>query len=89
MRSEERFRVTYDAASDVLYLHVRAGIPAISSEGEPGVFWRYSGDGDIVGVTVIDFETYWGPRIDQLIDDVAQRLRLPRRAVREGLTHVH
>jgi hypothetical protein len=68
------FRVTYDRSSDVLYVARRSGIPARSHEGDPGLIWRYDTvSGDLIGLTIVDFERYWGGRREQLIGQISRR----------------
>ena len=76
------FRVTYDRSSDVLYVTRRPGVPARSREGDPGLVWRFDTvSGDLVGLTVIDFERYWAGRREHLAAQIPQRFGItPREA---------
>ena len=70
--------VNYDRASDVLYLGIRPGRQAVSKEGLPGVLWRYDvKDGEVVGVTILDFGYYWGSRISELASDISTHIGMP------------
>jgi uncharacterized protein YuzE len=84
------WRVRYDRSSDVLYVSKRPGVPARSREREPGVIWRYDVQrGDLIGVTVIDFATYWGGnRRSELIHLIASRFALSDQAAREMLDSI-
>ena len=87
--SSPSFSVTYDRISDVLYVSTRPGIPARSQEEEPGVIWRYDTErGDLIGVTIVDFASHWRPRQAELINEMASRFALSRRAVRDVLNRV-
>jgi Protein of unknown function (DUF2283) len=79
-------RSTYDHAADVLYLTTRPDARARSREEQPGLVWRYSvNDGELIGLTVVDFSTYWGERRPELIGRVAERFSLPARDAQEAL----
>ena len=70
-------RVRYDRESDVLYISTQPGKRGIAEETLPGVLWRYEvAGGNIVGVTILDFSSYWKPRLDELVHDLEKRLRI-------------
>ena len=78
-------QTAYDRESDVLYITAKRA-PADSREGMPGLFWRYSlNDGDLVGVTVFDYQTYWHPRIDVLAKQLATRFHLTNKSAKKVL----
>ena len=78
--------VTYDHNSDVLYVSRRPGAPARSREEAPGVVWRYDVErGDLIGVTIIDFATYWGPRRSELAKQIAVRFEMSREEAQDML----
>ena len=82
-------RISYDQDGDVLYIVTRPNTAAISREGAPGVMWRYAIDGgSLVGVTVIDFEFYWKPRLAELARDVAQHLHIGKSTAKNMLEGV-
>ena len=67
--------VLYDEDSDVLYISTRPGKYGVVKESLPGVLWRYEpDDGNIVGVTIVDFSFYWKPRLDALTHDLVDHL---------------
>lgn len=71
-------QVSYDSFADVLYVTIR-DVPAISREEDaPGVYWRYdmSDKRTLVGVTIIDFESYWAQHIDDLIKVIAAKFNV-------------
>jgi uncharacterized protein YuzE len=46
---------TYDELGDVLYLHVGEPQAALESDGTPeGHAVRYGGDGDVIGITIVN-----------------------------------
>jgi uncharacterized protein YuzE len=82
--------VRYDRASDVLYIATRPGRPAVSKEGLPGVLWRYdAADGEIVGVTIMDFGYYWASRTSELASDIAAHIPVTSRTAKTILEGVH
>jgi uncharacterized protein YuzE len=88
--TSDQFRVVYDPGADVLYLTTNRNAPSVVREGDPGLLWRYSVNGDdLVGVTVMDFDAYWRERIDTLVDQVAARFHVARAAAAGALDEVH
>lgn len=82
----DHFRVRYDSASDVLYITTEAFGPAYGEEDAPGVFWRYlDADGTLVGVTVLDFGSYWKPRLPSLVEQISQHFHVPTKDARSVL----
>lgn len=73
MVKAKTFRVTYDAAADVLYIsHLRA--PAVRSlEDEKGAVWRYAEDDQLVGVTLADFADIWIDDQPALASELSRR----------------
>ncbi len=83
---------TYDRTADTLYVTFkRAGHPAVGrEEGEPGVYWRYDlKSGKLIGVTILDFEEFWRPQLDQLIDALATKFSISRDEASNVLKTVH
>lgn len=66
MANTKTFQVTYDSDSDVLYIHYRKIPAARGIEDDEGVVWRYDSTGELIGVTVVDFESYWSGHRSQL-----------------------
>jgi uncharacterized protein YuzE len=84
--SESELKVTYDRASDVLYLTTRPGVPARSRHGRMGLVLRYDVETDEpIGVTVVDFAEFWRHRIDELVDEIAAHLRTSRHIAYEAV----
>jgi hypothetical protein len=72
-------RARIDRGADVLYVTGRPGVPARSREEEPGLVWRYASDtGELVGLTIVDFSTYWAERRAELISRIAGRFMIDR-----------
>lgn len=82
-------QVSYDRHADVLYITVKRA-PADSREDLPGLLWRYSlKDGDLVGLTIMDYASYWQPRLDELIKQLADRFQMSSSSAREVLKNAH
>jgi hypothetical protein len=85
----DNLEIRYDRLADVLYITRRA-VPARSKEVRPGMYLRYGLDrGDVVGLTILDYSTYWRPRFEELVDQVAQGFSLPREVAQSVLTRQH
>ena len=81
--------IVYDRCSDVLYLSTRTKSYAYSSEERPGVVWRYDmKDNSVIGVTIIDYSSYWCPRISDLIREISSRLSMPESHIKDELSKV-
>ena len=87
--SSPNLSVTYDRISDVLYVSRRPGAPARSREEAPGVVWRYDAKrGDLIGVTIIDFATYWRRRRPELVEQIAIRFAMSPKEVQDAFDRV-
>lgn len=85
-----RLTVSYDRHSDVLYLSVGPSKIARSEEEQPGLVWRYDvSSGKVIGLTVVDFSTYWWPRATDLAHQIADRLYLSEKDARNMLREAH
>ncbi len=77
----------YDDKGDVLYLTLQPGKPGIAEETLPGVLWRYSPDTqDLVGITILEFSDYWMEHLDELVQDLDNRLHIGKRKARALLS---
>lgn len=84
--SASNLRVRYDKASDVLYVSKLPGVQAKSREEQPGLVWRYDVEhGNLIGVTIIDFSTYWRKRRPELVKQIAARFVMSTEAARDVL----
>jgi hypothetical protein len=64
----------------------RPGAPARSEEEKPGLVWRYDPEsGDLIGVTIIDFGTFWRRRRTELVEDFASRFQMSTEEARRTL----
>lgn len=73
------FKVRYDHRADVLYITTGSNGPSLATEGEDGIVWRHlSSDGRLVGMTVMDFESYWKQHLSQLTDQLANKFQVPQ-----------
>ena len=71
------FNLEYDHDDDVLYVTKKTNEPAYAQEEEPGVFWRYSAtDNSLVGMTVVDFKSYWQPRVESLMQQFSDHFHV-------------
>lgn len=78
--------ISYDRDSDVLYVSTRPDAPARSEEEKPGLLWRYDPEsGELTGLTIVDFGTFWRRRRRELIQDFASRFRMSREEARHVL----
>ena len=78
--------IFYDRESDVLYISTQPGKLGIARESLPGVLWRYGPkDGEIVGVTILDFSHYWTKRLDDLAHDLEEHLDISSRKAKSLL----
>jgi uncharacterized protein YuzE len=73
------FKVTYDQRADVLYVTTGSNGPSLATEGDDGIVWRHlSADGRLVGMTIMDFESYWKQHLTQLTDQLANKFHVPK-----------
>ena len=85
----DQFRVRYDKDADVLYITTPEYGPASGEEDQPGVYWRYlNSDGTLVGVTVLDYTSYWKPRFKNLVEQFSEHFHVPRQAAARVLSSV-
>jgi hypothetical protein len=84
----EKLQMHYDQAGDVLY--VSLGEPSCGvSEEELGAVWRYDPtSGKLVGVTLVDFATFWRPRLPEIASLIAQRFHRSERETAYQLQQV-
>ena len=63
--------------SDVFYITTEPGVWGVCEESLSGVCWKHALDDDrIVGVTILDFESYWKPRHDELVAELDFHLHI-------------
>jgi uncharacterized protein YuzE len=71
------FYVAYDRGSDVLYISSRREPAARGEEAANGIVWRFSGDGELIGATILDFLDYWIDRQSVLASELSQHFHIP------------
>jgi uncharacterized protein YuzE len=80
------FKVSYDQRADVLYVTTESNGPSLATEGDDGIVWRHlTSDGRLVGMTVLDFESYWKDHLTQLTDQLATRFHVPQHLAKTAL----
>lgn len=84
------FRLRYDSGSDVLYVSIGQAAPAYGEEGDaPGLVWRYrDADNVLIGVTVMDFHSYWKPRFTKLLSEFSEHFGIPKASIRKALDEI-
>jgi hypothetical protein len=79
----------YDEGADVLYVMTPRYGPAYGEEDGPGLVWRYlNTDNSLVGLTIMDYESYWRPRIGELAKVMSERFHLTTNVAREALQRI-
>ena len=80
------FKVSYDQRADVLYVTTESNGPSLATEGDDGIVWRHlTSDGRLVGMTVLDFESYWKNHLTQLTDQLATKFHVPQHLAKTAL----
>ena len=79
----------YDRLADVLYVATNRNGPAIGREGDDGIIWRYlDSDGTIVGMTVMDFDSYWRSHLSELASQLSARFHIAPKQAKRFLEHL-
>jgi hypothetical protein len=81
------FNVTYDRDSDVLYISTRKSPAARGVEDRYGIVWRYDGQGDLIGATVVDFYGSWHTKRPELAYEIARNFQIPEKQARVVVDH--
>jgi uncharacterized protein YuzE len=71
------FNVAYDHDSDVLYVSIRREAAMRGVEDKFGTVWRYDKDGELLGVTIVDFREVWADRGVALAEEISQGFKVP------------
>jgi uncharacterized protein YuzE len=82
------FNVTYDRNSDVLYISARKAPAHRGIEDDQGIVWRYDRDGELIGVTIIDFYDRWYLHRPQLARALSRGFHVPETQAEVILNHV-
>jgi uncharacterized protein YuzE len=88
MADMKHFNVTYDSASDVLYISTVKVAAARGVEDEHGILWRYAGNGELIGVTILDYRDLWYGRRRELAREMARKFHVPAGATERVLERV-
>ena len=87
MSDSKSFNVTYDRDSDVLYISARRDSAVHGIEDPVGIVWRYGRDGELIGVTIIDYGELWYPRREELAGRLSQGFHIPVGQIDAILNH--
>jgi uncharacterized protein YuzE len=87
MSNVTSFNVTYDADSDVLYISKRKAPAASGVQDKYGFVWRYDADGDLIGLTVLDFKDFWCAKRDILENEISEHFSISRAQANVVLSH--
>jgi len=86
--SLKEFHVAYDEHADVLYITTRRDRSARGIEDSLGVVWRYDGEGELIGATIVDFVDYWHDKHALLAREISKRFHIPQKQAETVLEHV-
>jgi uncharacterized protein YuzE len=87
MSNPSPFKVDYDAITDVLYISKRR-VPAVKGiEDEFGRVWRYDSNGELIGLTVLDFLDMWNEKKSVLANEISEQFSVSRAQARFVLDH--
>ena len=77
----------YDRESDVLYISAREEAATKGVEDCDGRVWRYGKDGILIGVTILDYQSTWRDKRDQLVKELAKRFSVSEGDAKYALQH--
>jgi uncharacterized protein YuzE len=87
MRDLPSFNVAYDRDSDVLYISARK-VPAYRGvEDAQGIVWRYDRNGELIGMTVVDFYDRWYSNRPELTRKISAAFDIPELQAETVLNH--
>jgi uncharacterized protein YuzE len=87
MTNMEAFRVAYDRETDVLYIST-PGAPAHRGvEDRYGMVWRYDRNGELIGVTIVDFHDQWTLHRNQIAHEFSKRSGVSERQAEVVFDH--
>lgn len=87
MKNVNEFRVLYDRDSDVLYISTRDMAASRGIEDAQGILWRYDGEGNLIGATVVDYLDHWMMKRPELTKAIASKFEIPQGAAERVLEH--
>lgn len=73
------FNVAYDRDSDVLYITARKAPAHRGIEDAQGIVWRYDREGELIGVTIVDFYDRWHLQRPELARKLSSGFHIPER----------
>lgn len=76
MSTINSFNVTYDRDGDVLYISKRKAPASRGIEDQFGIVWRYDGDGELIGATIVDFHGRWYKDKDALTVQLSRQFQI-------------
>lgn len=88
MADLKEFKVAYDQSADVLYISTRRDRSTRGVEDSYGVVWRYNGEGELIGATIVDFYDYWHDKHALLARELSKKFHIPRQQAETVLDHV-
>ena len=81
------FNVTYDRDSDVLYISARKVAAHRGVEDAQGIVWRYDREGELIGITVVDFYDRWYGHRPELARKISEGFHVPERVATTVINH--
>jgi uncharacterized protein YuzE len=81
------FNVAYDNVSDVLYISSRKAPAHRGIEDAQGLVWRYDRDGELIGITVVDFYDRWYTDVAVLARKISEGFHIPEQQARTVIRH--
>jgi len=81
------FNVAYDRDSDVLYISSRKAPAYRGIEDAQGIVWRYDREGELIGITVVDFYDRWYQHRPELARKISEGFKIPERQARTVIDH--
>jgi hypothetical protein len=72
----------------VLYISIPGAPAARGIEDSLGIVWRYDGDGELIGVTIVDFYDRWYPHWSELTRELAKRLDISEKQAEAMLSQI-
>jgi uncharacterized protein YuzE len=81
------FNVAYDKGSDVLYISARKAPAHRGIEDAQGLVWRYDREGELIGVTIVDFYDRWYLHRPELARKLSEGFHIPELQMTTVLNH--
>jgi uncharacterized protein YuzE len=81
------FNVAYDRGSDVLYITARKAPSHRGIEDSQGIVWRYDREGELIGITIVDFYDRWYLHRPELARKISEGFHIPERQAKTVVDH--